>query len=79
MLAEAETGARQRIAHWADGTYRAVTFSDAVGLAPGLAFGSPRVIRRQAAGTPMTSLSLTVPRWLNSDGRNLQMAQTRWQ
>jgi len=36
MLDEAEAGARKRIAHWADGTYRAVTFSDAAGLAPGL-------------------------------------------
>lgn len=36
MLDEAEAGARKRIANWADGTYRAVTFSDAAGLAPGL-------------------------------------------
>lgn len=36
MLAEAEAGARKRIAKWVDGTYRAVTFSDAAGLAPGL-------------------------------------------
>ena len=32
MLDEAEAGARRRIADWADGTYRAVTFSDAAGL-----------------------------------------------
>ena len=36
MLDEAEAGARRRIADWADGTYRAVTFSDAAGLAGGL-------------------------------------------
>ena len=36
MLDEAEAGARKRIAHWADGTYRAVTFSDAAGLSAGL-------------------------------------------
>jgi acetophenone carboxylase len=36
MLDEAEAGARKRIAHWIDGTYRAVTFSDAAGLEPGL-------------------------------------------
>jgi N-methylhydantoinase B/oxoprolinase/acetone carboxylase alpha subunit len=36
MLDEAEAGARKRIAHWADGTYRAVTFSDAAGLTRGL-------------------------------------------
>ncbi|MFI1034455.1 hydantoinase B/oxoprolinase family protein [Streptomyces sp. NPDC020951] len=36
MLDEAEAGARARIAHWADGTYKAVTFSDAAGLRPGL-------------------------------------------
>ncbi|WP_248960969.1 hydantoinase B/oxoprolinase family protein [Sphaerisporangium perillae] len=36
MLDEAEAGARKRIAHWPDGTYRTVTFSDAAGLAPGL-------------------------------------------
>lgn len=36
MLDEAELGARSRVAHWADGTYRTVTFSDAAGLTPGL-------------------------------------------
>jgi len=36
MLDEAEAGARQRIKHWADGTYKAVTFSDAAGLHQGL-------------------------------------------
>ena len=36
MLDEAESGARKRIASWADGTYRCVTFSDAAGLEPGL-------------------------------------------
>jgi acetophenone carboxylase len=36
MLDEAESGARQRIASWSDGTYRCVTFSDAAGLEPGL-------------------------------------------
>jgi len=36
MLDEAEAGARARIASWADGTYRCVTFSDAAGLEPGL-------------------------------------------
>lgn len=36
MLDQAEAGARQRIAHWTDGTYKAVTFSDAAGLQPGL-------------------------------------------
>lgn len=36
MLDEAEAGARKRVAHWADGTYRTVTFSDAAGLTPGL-------------------------------------------
>lgn len=32
MLDEAEAGARKRIASWADGTFRCVTFSDAAGL-----------------------------------------------
>ncbi|WP_433755683.1 hydantoinase B/oxoprolinase family protein [Nocardia sp. CA-135398] len=36
MLDEAESGARTRIAGWADGTYRCVTFSDAAGLEAGL-------------------------------------------
>ncbi|MBP1823266.1 hydantoinase B/oxoprolinase family protein [Mycobacterium sp. OAE908] len=36
MLDEAEAGARARIAGWADGTYRCVTFSDAAGLESGL-------------------------------------------
>jgi acetophenone carboxylase len=36
MLDDAEAGARARIASWADGTFRAVTFSDAAGLTPGL-------------------------------------------
>ncbi len=36
MLDEAEAGARKRIAHWADGTYKTVTFSDSAGLRPGL-------------------------------------------
>ena len=36
MLDEAEAGARKRIAKWADGTYRTVTFGDAAGLAGGL-------------------------------------------
>ena len=36
MLDEAEAGARRRIADWADGTYRTVTFSDAAGLSGGL-------------------------------------------
>ena len=36
MLQEAEAGARKRIKHWSDGVYRAVTFSDAAGLQPGL-------------------------------------------
>lgn len=36
MLDEAEAGARKRVAHWADGTYRTVTFSDSAGLTPGL-------------------------------------------
>jgi N-methylhydantoinase B/oxoprolinase/acetone carboxylase alpha subunit len=36
MLDAAEKGARARIASWADGTYRCVTFSDAAGLEPGL-------------------------------------------
>lgn len=36
MLMESEAGARKRIAQWADGVYRAVTFSDAAGLAGGL-------------------------------------------
>src|SRR5699024_5258934 len=36
MLDEAELGARKRVAHWADGTYRTVTFSDAAGVTPGL-------------------------------------------
>ena len=36
MLDEAEAGARARIASWADGTYRCVTFSDAAGLEPSL-------------------------------------------
>jgi len=36
MLIEAEAGARKRIKHWSDGVYRAVTFSDAAGLQPGL-------------------------------------------
>lgn len=36
MLDEAESGARKRIASWADGTYRCVTFSDAAGLESGL-------------------------------------------
>ncbi|MGW6281275.1 hydantoinase B/oxoprolinase family protein [Kribbella sp. NPDC055071] len=36
MLIEAEQGARTRIQHWSDGVYRAVTFSDAAGLQPGL-------------------------------------------
>ncbi|WP_370326293.1 hydantoinase B/oxoprolinase family protein [Euzebya sp.] len=36
MLDEAEAGARARIAHWVDGTYRCNTFSDAAGLSEGL-------------------------------------------
>ncbi|WP_200930844.1 hydantoinase B/oxoprolinase family protein, partial [Microbacterium sp. Leaf351] len=36
MLDDAEAGARARIASWADGTYRCVTFSDAAGLSSGL-------------------------------------------
>jgi len=36
MLDEAEAGARKRIAQWADGTYRCVTFSDAAGLSESL-------------------------------------------
>lgn len=36
MLDEAEAGARKRIAHWPDGTYRCNTFSDAAGLSEGL-------------------------------------------
>ncbi len=36
MLIEAEEGARKRIKHWSDGVYKAVTFSDAAGLQPGL-------------------------------------------
>ncbi|MFO1350883.1 MAG: hydantoinase B/oxoprolinase family protein [Gammaproteobacteria bacterium] len=36
MLIEAEQGARKRIASWTDGTFRCVTFSDAVGLNQGL-------------------------------------------
>jgi N-methylhydantoinase B/oxoprolinase/acetone carboxylase alpha subunit len=36
MLDEAEAGARRRIAQWADGTYRCVTFSDAAGLTESL-------------------------------------------
>lgn len=36
MLDEAEAGARARITHWADGTYKCNTFSDAAGLSEGL-------------------------------------------
>lgn len=36
MLDDAEAGARRRIASWADGTFRCVTFSDAAGLTQGL-------------------------------------------
>ncbi len=36
MLQVAETGARRRIASWMDGTYRCVTFADALGTEHGL-------------------------------------------
>ncbi len=67
MLDEAEAGARKRIAHWADGTYRAVTFSDAAGLAGGLMRNCSMTMTKQAcrpAGPATATRWTAIPlRW----------------